>query len=199
MTNNMLEEYIRTRCCPKWDVRYEAPGPKLDIKNIHIIDRCSLGDQLADLIEKEKKRMHTSLNYAISKRDGVVTLTSKDGGFSTAFIIEHVTTCPDMPVAVAGYIPDIADVNALLYNSKNRTINPKCLGEKLIKNVIFHDPATIVFWDDGTKTVVKAQNGEAYDPEKGLAMAITKKALGNEGNYYNTFAKWLKESEEAEG
>lgn len=51
----------------------------------------------------------------------------------------------------------------------------------------------IVFWDDDTKTVVKAQNGEAVDYEKGLAMAISKKALGNKGNYYNTFEKIFKE------
>lgn len=56
--------------------------------------------------------------------------------------------------------------------------------------MIFNPPATIVFWTDGTKTVVKAEN-ENFDPEKGLAMAISKKALGNEGNYYNTFKKWL--------
>lgn len=56
-----------------------------------------------------------------------------------------------------------------------------------IKNVIFNDPATIIFWNDGTKTVVKA--------EKGLAMAISKKVLGNKGNYYETFKKWLPEED----
>ena len=64
-----------------------------------------------------------------------------------------------------------------------------------ITNVIFNDPATIVFWSDGTKTVVKAEN-EPFDPEKGLAMAIAKKALGNKGNYYNEFKKWLPKKEE---
>ena len=63
-----------------------------------------------------------------------------------------------------------------------------------IKNVIFNDPATIVFWDDGTKTVVKAEN-EPFDPEKGLAMAIAKKSLGNKSSYYNEFKKWLPEEE----
>ena len=61
-----------------------------------------------------------------------------------------------------------------------------------IKDVIFNDPATIVFWADGTKTVVKCQPLDEYDPEKGLAMAISKKALGNNYSYYNPFAKWLK-------
>ena len=59
-----------------------------------------------------------------------------------------------------------------------------------IKRVIFNDPATIVLWSDDTKTVVKAEN-ETFDPEKGLAMAIAKKALGNKGNYYNELKKYL--------
>ena len=61
----------------------------------------------------------------------------------------------------------------------------------LIKDVIFNPPATIVFWTDGTKTIVKAAN-EEYDAEKGLAMAISKKMLGNKYEYYNTFKHWLK-------
>ena len=66
-----------------------------------------------------------------------------------------------------------------------------------IKNVVFNPPATIVFWSDNTKTVVKAEN-ETFDPEKGLAMAIAKKALGNKGNYYETFKKWLPKTESKE-
>ena len=64
-----------------------------------------------------------------------------------------------------------------------------------IKNVIFNDPATIVFWEDGTKTVVKCQDGDEFDPEKGLAMAIAKKAYGNKGNYCNKMKKWLPKEE----
>lgn len=62
-----------------------------------------------------------------------------------------------------------------------------------IVDVIFHDPATIVFWSDGTKTVVKCQPGDKFDPEKGLAMAIVKKTMGNTGSYCNIFKKWIKE------
>ena len=62
-------------------------------------------------------------------------------------------------------------------------------------NVIFNPPATIVFWSDNTKTVVKA-DGENYDPEKGIAMAISKKMMGdNKYEYYNTFLHWLKKWE----
>ena len=66
-----------------------------------------------------------------------------------------------------------------------------------IKNVVFNPPATIVFGTDNSKTVVKAEN-EIFDPEKGLAMAIAKKALGNKGNYYETFKKWLPKTESKE-
>jgi hypothetical protein len=73
----------------------------------------------------------------------------------------------------------------------NNPYIPELNNRKLtIKNVIFNDPATIVFWTDGSKTVVKATN-EAFDKEKGLAMAITKKFFGNQGNYYNQVKKWL--------
>lgn len=61
----------------------------------------------------------------------------------------------------------------------------------LIIHVIFNNPATIVFWCDGTKTVVKCSIDETFDEEKGLAMAIAKKFFGNCGNYYNIFKKWL--------
>jgi len=63
-------------------------------------------------------------------------------------------------------------------------------GKLQIKDVIFNPPATIVFWSDGSKTVVKAAN-EVYDPEKGLAMAIAKRAMGNQGNYFETFKKYV--------
>ena len=64
-----------------------------------------------------------------------------------------------------------------------------------IKNVIFNDPATIVFWEDGTKTVVKCQDSDEFDHEKGLAMAIAKKAYGNKGSYCNKMKKWLPKEE----
>lgn len=47
-----------------------------------------------------------------------------------------------------------------------------------VKKVIFSDPATIVFWTDNTKTIVKCGENDIYDPEKGVAMACMKKLLG---------------------
>ena len=66
-----------------------------------------------------------------------------------------------------------------------------------ILDVVFNGPATIIFWADGTKTVVKAIYDE-FDPEKGLAMVIAKKALGNKGNYFNVIKRWTDEYLEKE-
>lgn len=74
----------------------------------------------------------------------------------------------------------------------------KCLGsfcwgsKPKIERVIFHDPATIVYWKDGTKTVVKAQN-EKFDKEKGMLAAIAKKVYGNNGSFNNIIKRFTTE------
>lgn len=70
------------------------------------------------------------------------------------------------------------------YSRDSNLINPE------IEKVIFNDPATVVYWKDGTKTVVKAQDGEPFDKEKGLAMAIVKKVYGNKGSYNEIFKEF---------
>lgn len=69
-----------------------------------------------------------------------------------------------------------------------------------ITKVIFNGPATVVYWSDGDKTIVKQSKLEtAMDKEKGLAMAIIKKAYkdaGKEGNYFkNIFGKWIEDED----
>lgn len=63
-----------------------------------------------------------------------------------------------------------------------------------IKDVIFAPPATIVYWSDGSKTVVKCNEKDIFDPEKGLAMAIAKRCGGNKGNYYKKIQNWVEKS-----
>ena len=81
-----------------------------------------------------------------------------------------------------GRIEDVKFINQLPKFDKNE-----------IKDVRYNDPATIVFWKDGTKTVVKCQKnkGDTYNPELGLAMCIIKKMCDNKGNYNDVFNKWL--------
>lgn len=78
-----------------------------------------------------------------------------------------------------------ADLILNLYKNHSQLCNLE------IKKVLYKNPATIVFWKDGSKTVIKCQKNDKYDPEKGLAMAILKKMNGNTGSYYKLFKKWL--------
>ena len=78
---------------------------------------------------------------------------------------EHSTLIPKSSPKPANYLPEI-------------------------KNVKFNGPATIVFWADGTKTVVKCQDGDNYSEEVGLAMCIVKKVFGNTSKYNDIFKKW---------
>lgn len=49
-----------------------------------------------------------------------------------------------------------------------------------IEKVLYNKPATIVFWNDGTKTVSKCDKGDTYSAEMGLALAVMKKLVSNE-------------------
>lgn len=90
---------------------------------------------------------------------------------------------------VRHYIEEDVKATTELFNNiyYGRTVSFGTLPK--IEKVLFNAPATIVFWKDGTKTVVKAQGDDEFDPEKGLAMAISRKALGNQYEYYEVFLK----------
>ena len=94
----------------------------------------------------------------------------------------------DAITALAGITTQTARILAACAAPKN---------EVEIVRVVFNEPATIVFWGDKTKTVVKTQDGEAYDPEKGLAMAIVKKICGNNGAYYEIFKEFCPQENDA--
>lgn len=115
-------------------------------------------------------------------------------------IDRRLNETPEIAIEVKAYPDPITYIDPMkltdIINAKLNGLfpknNPLTPSTKLpaIEKVIFNDPATIIIWKDGTKTVVKAHN-DAYDPEKGFAMAVTKKALGNEGNYFETVKKWV--------
>lgn len=87
---------------------------------------------------------------------------------------------------------EVMDIEKALY-SRNYEDVTKLGTLPLIKNVYFNPPATVVLWNDGTKTVVKCQDGDTYSKETGLALCIAKKVMGNKGNYNDIFRKWIPE------
>ena len=48
-----------------------------------------------------------------------------------------------------------------------------------IKKIMYKPPATIVFWNDGTKTVAVCEKGDVYNKELGFALCVLKKKYGN--------------------
>lgn len=65
-----------------------------------------------------------------------------------------------------------------------------------IKNVIFNDRATIVFWTDDTKTVVVCNEDEVFDKWYGIAMCHMKKLYGNDYKYCRICENWENLNEE---
>jgi len=64
-----------------------------------------------------------------------------------------------------------------------------------IKKIIINPPATIILWNDGTKTISKVEDPDVsapflYDPEVGVAMCIAKKFFGSR----HQFQKAVKEA-----
>ena len=60
-----------------------------------------------------------------------------------------------------------------------------------IKKVIYSKPATIVYWMDGDKTVVRCKDGDTYSKEVGLLMCLAKRVWGkNEsGSNFNDYMR----------
>ena len=88
--------------------------------------------------------------------------------------------CAELAERLAGYVNCVVNIQKL-FNDYGNTI----------KDVIFNPPATIIVWNDGTKSVVKCQNGEPFDAEKGFALAYLKKLLGNDNTFNKEIAKWV--------
>lgn len=48
-----------------------------------------------------------------------------------------------------------------------------------IKKIMYKPPATIIFWNDNTKTVAVCEKGDTYNKELGFALCVLKKKYGN--------------------
>lgn len=48
-----------------------------------------------------------------------------------------------------------------------------------VDHIFYDDVATVVFWTDGTKTVVKCAEGTPYDEYSAFCIALAKKIYGN--------------------
>ncbi len=114
---------------------------------------------------------------------------------ATYEIVADDTTRYETPVVVIGY------TNSAPKGIKLRTITSAKLlqapkrPESKIEKVLFNEAkrTTVVFWKDGTKTVVKCQDGDVFSKETGLAMAFMKRSYGNRGCYNEEFKKFCQD------
>ena len=146
--------------------------------------------------------------------DGICNDESYDGAFYvTPSCLKPLTykIAKAEPVAITYgpiYLNGDAVTDALAFGYSNKVegvksdMNHNCKQNAVdpleIKNVYFNYPATVVIWNDGTKTIVRCSENDFYDPEKGLAMAIVKKVYGNDNSFHKAFKKWIPEEDEAE-
>lgn len=69
----------------------------------------------------------------------------------------------------------------------------KIFSSKLPKHYIINDGATILFWEDGTKTIVRRCEDDTYDKRLGFLTAYFQKNSGLSKNKANKFLASLKE------
>ena len=151
-------------------------------------------DVFCEMMDKELDKLGCSICY---KTDTAVNMTDINIYHSTLGPKHYLVEWNKVRSLTEAAVPILSDVKMQIEVKKycdediEQTKNLYYGLSLTIKDVIFNPPATIVFWMDGTKTVVKDQGEVFYDPEKGMAMAVAKKAFGNQGNYYNQFKKYI--------
>lgn len=80
----------------------------------------------------------------------------------------------------ATYIGSLEKETTKEPEKKNETKAPHYVPHAYkVKRIIYNDPATIVFWNDGTKTVVKRGPAETFNKYTAFCAALAKKMYGN--------------------
>lgn len=114
----------------------------------------------------------------------------------TAFEMQEKETLKRDPIvaklmlAMRNAIEYVGEVPKSETKTRTVTVEKKVHVLPEIKQVVFNYPATVVIWSDDVKTVVECQKGDNYDMEKGLAMCICKRMMGNESNFNKQIRKY---------
>ena len=96
-----------------------------------------------------------------------------DCGYAPQYVyLDYIDTDIASSYTLADII--LSSQTILKGESTMKNTNKKPTPSNPIKQVIFNGPATIVYWKDGSKTIVKCQEGAVNDPEKGFAMAVAR-------------------------
>lgn len=108
-------------------------------------------------------------------RDATVLFLSDAGAITDQFNMHVISIQSEHAYGQIGHVTIDGFVEG---GSSHRSDSAHGLLEKAVK-VIYNPPATIAIWADGSKTVVKCDKDDVYDPKYGLALCYMKKALGS--------------------
>lgn len=136
---------------------------------------------ISDLMEQAKREL--------------VWETTKEIALNTDYIFRldtHTSTDPFLDEIVFDAQCKAEEVNEIPIFNRS-IIAPKQTYLPEPKTVIFHPPATIVYWEDGEKTIVKCMEGDEFNPEVGLAMCLAKYIFGKR------YKKWFRDALEKGG
>lgn len=180
-------------------VKINTPGEtaeekikKSDKQYTQIVDALNYSYEKT-MLEKEKEIMNEKQNRMNKFKKGMYVHTDRGHGYIVAFSYYTGAIGVKMDGSKDGEItwcdPMIMEIDY------TRTSKIVVNAIPAIKNVIFNDPLTVVVWADGTKTYVKASGEDTFDPEKGMALAIAKKAMENKYNYFETIREWIEKDQ----
>lgn len=89
--------------------------------------------------------------------------------------------CASMPTSVRLHLFDIGfglhTIDPLIKTVRTSEKEEKTMNFR-VKKIMHNGPATIVFWEDGTKTVVRLKEGDKYDPYAAFTAAVAKRLYG---------------------
>ena len=103
------------------------------------------------------------------------------------YITDHISyyITPDPTANELTFLPDTVEIIETTHSyppairGNFKTIKYETYNPLHVDRIIFSPPATIVFWKDGTKTVVKCADGEPFSEYNGFAAALLKKVFGS--------------------
>ncbi len=157
---------------PEYEVLNYRPGSRVKLREEYIVDHIELHQKLSQF---GQDTAFYKVNAIVTPDNNTLKNTCDIMSDDIAKFCRNYTSYSKqlgkyLLNATYGIISKTLKEEINMKTQSKSACNP-------IKKVIFNDPATIVFWKDGTKTIVKCQEGAEFDPEKGLAMAISRHYL----------------------
>ena len=134
-------------------------------------------------------------NYSITTTDKII-ISDKLSPASNCITVSTPISSITMPDCYTEYISKIDESkNCEKPKDKESKDKPKDKESNDIskdytpKRIIRNGPMTIVFWEDGTKTLVRLKEGMVDDPYMAFCSALAKKIFGNNSRVKKVVAK----------